>query len=134
MKTKDRWKRSRTAVYRLAYHVIWCPKYRRKVLLGGVEDRLKELITQRATELDCKVLTLEVMPDHVHLFVETPPTIGVHFMIQQLKGYTAHVLRDEYPSLKSRLPNMWTRSYYVESVGCMSEEGIRKYIENQKNR
>lgn len=134
MKTKDRWKRSRTAVYRLAYHVIWCPKYRRKVLLGGIENRLKELITQRAGELDCKVLTLEVMPDHVHLFVETPPTIGVHFMIQQLKGYTAHVLRDEYPSLKSRLPNMWTRSYYVESVGCVSEEGIRKYIENQKNR
>ena len=134
MKTKDRWKRRRTAVYRLAYHVIWCPKYRRKVLLGGIENRLKELITQRAGELDCKVLTLEVMPDHVHLFVETPPTIGVHVMIQQLKGYTAHVLRDEYPSLKSRLPNMWTRSYYVESVGCVSEEGIRKYIENQKNR
>lgn len=134
MKTKDRWKRSRTAVYCLTYHVIWCPKYRRKVLIGGVEDRLKELITQRAGELDCKVLTLEVMPDHVHLFIETPPTIGVHFMIQQLKGYTAHVLRDEYPSLKSRIPNMWTRSYYVESVGCVSEEGIRKYIENQKNR
>ena len=134
MKTKDRWKRSRTSVHRLSYHIIWCPKYRRNVLVGGIDERLKELILQRTKELECEIVAMEVMPDHVHLFLQTPPTIGVHFLIQQLKGYTAHVLRSEYPSLKSRLPNLWTRSYYVESVGCVSEEGIRNYIENQKNK
>ena len=134
MKTKDRWKRSTSAVYNLGYHIIWCPKYRRKVLKDGVDVRLKELIQEKALFLDCEVQTLEVMPDHVHLFIKTPPTLGVHFLIQQIKGYTAHQLRNEFPWLKSRLPNMWTRSYYVESVGCVSKEGIEKYIANQKNK
>ena len=134
MKTKDRWKRSTSAVYNLGYHIIWCPKYRRKVLKDGVDVRLKELIHEKALFLDCEVQALEVMPDHVHLFIKTPPTLGVHFLIQQIKGYTAHQLRNEFPWLKSRLPNMWTRSYYVESVGCVSKEEIEKYIANQKNK
>ena len=134
MKTKDRWKRSVTAVYNLGYHIIWCPKYRRAVLKDGVDSRLKELISEKCDSLECNIQALEVMPDHVHLFVKTPPTIGVHFLIQQIKGYTAHKLRNEFHWLKSRLPNMWTRSYYVESVGSVSKDGIEKYIENQKNK
>lgn len=134
MKTKDRWANSKTSVYNLAYHIIWCPKYRRKVLVDNVEKRLKELIHEKANELKCKIETLEVMPDHVHIFIKTPPTIGVHFLIQQLKGSTARKLRQEFHSLKTRLPNMWTRSYYVESVGHISENTVKKYIEEQKNK
>lgn len=77
---------------------------------------------------------MEIMPDHVHLFVKTTPTTSPHFIVQQLKGYTSRVLRQEFPSLKSRLPSLWTRSYYCESVGHISEETIRKYIEEQKNK
>lgn len=134
MKSKDRWVNSKTAVYNLGYHIIWCPKYRRKVLVGEVETELKRLLYIKADELQCEIITLEVMPDHVHLFVKTPPTIGVHFLIQQLKGMTARELRKKFQSLKTRLPNMWTRSYYAESVGHISEETIRKYIEEQKNK
>lgn len=134
MKSKDRWVNSKTAMYNLAYHLIWCPKYRRKVLVNEVEKELKHLLYEKADELNCKIETLEVMPDHVHLFVKTPPTIAVHFLVQQLKGITARELRKQFKHLKTSLPSMWTRSYYVESVGHISEETIRRYIEEQKNK
>lgn len=134
MKTKDRWVNSKTAVYNLAYHIIWCPKYRRKVLVNEVEKELKRLLLMKANELNCKIETLEVMPDHVHVFIKTPPTIGVHFLVQQLKGVTARELRKQFKTLKTRLPNMWTRSYYAESVGHISEETIKRYIKEQKNK
>lgn len=134
MKTKDRWVNSKTAVYNLAYHIIWCPKYRRKVLVDEVEQELKRLLYLKAEELNCTIESLEVMPDHVHIFIKTPPTIGVHFLVQQLKGMTARELRKQFKSLKTRLPNMWTRSYYAESVGHISEDTITQYIEEQKNK
>ena len=134
MKTKDRWVNSKTAVYNLAYHIIWCPKYRRKVLVNEVEKELKRLLLMKANELNCKIETLEVMPDHVHVFIKTPPTIGVHFLVQQLKGVTARELRKQFKSLKTRLTNMWTRSYYAESVGHISEETIKRYIKEQKDK
>jgi putative transposase len=134
MQTKDRWVNSKTAVYNLAYHIIWCPKYRRKVLVNDVEKELKRLLYEKAYELNCTIETLEVMPDHVHIFIKTPPTIGVHFLVQQLKGVTARKLRKKFHSLKTRLPNMWTRSYYAESVGHISEDTIKHYIEEQKNK
>ena len=134
MGTKDRWVNSKTTVHNLGYHIIWCPKYRRKVLTGDIEQELKRLLNMKAEELGCQIKTLEVMPDHVHLFVKAPPTIGVHFLVQQFKGLTARELRKQFPTLKSKLPNMWTRSYYVESVGHISEDTVRRYIEEQKNK
>ena len=74
------------------------------------------------------------MPDHVHLFVKTKPTIAPHFLIQQIKGLSSRILRTEFKELKSKLPNMWTRSYYIESVGHISENTIKKYIQEQKNK
>ena len=133
MKTVDRWRRSRTAVHKIAYHIIWCPKYRRSVLTDGIDTRLKELLSEKSTSLGCEIVTMEVMPDHVHLFVNVPPTIAPQFLIQQLKGHSAHILRSEFPHLKTRLPNLWTRSYFIESVGVLSEESVKKYIENQKD-
>ena len=134
MQTKDRWVHGRTCVYNLGYHIIWCPKYRRKVLIDDVETKLKELLIKKAEELNCKIETMEVMPDHVHLFLKIPPTLAIHFVIQQMKGCTATNLRKEFPQLVSKLPNMWTRSYYVESVGHISQETIEKYIADQKNK
>jgi len=119
-------------IYNIGYHIIWCPKYRRKVLTGEIEVRLKELLLAKAAGLDIEIKTMEVMPDHVHLFIKSRPTYAVHFVIQQFKGCTSKTLRDEFPILKTRLPTLWTRSYFCESVGQISQETIEKYIQNQK--
>jgi putative transposase len=129
-----RWKTSGKAVYNLGYHIIWCPKYRRKVLINGIDVRLKELILEKADALGLIIEKMEVMCDHVHLFVKASPVDAPHFIVNQLKGYTSFVLRNEFPELKSKLPTLWTRSYYIESVGHISEDTIKRYIEEQKNK
>jgi len=129
----QRWKYSNTTVHNLSYHLIWCPKYRRKVLVGDVEKHLRQLLQEKAKEIEVEIIQMEILPDHVHLFVKGKPIDSPHWIVQQFKGYTSRVLREEHPSIKSRLPTLWTRSYYVESVGHVSEKNIRKYIEEQKN-
>ena len=129
-----RWKVSNTSVYNVSYHLIWCPKYRRKVLRDEIEERLRELLSEKADELEVEIESLEVMPDHVHMFVKADPTLAPHYLVQQFKGLTSRRLRQEFPSLKSRLPSLWTRSYYCESIGHISEDTIRQYIADQKNR
>jgi putative transposase len=131
---ETRWTYSKTTVYNISYHLIWCPKYRRKVLVGNVDTRLRELLFEKANQLDVKIVSMEILPDYVHLFVKAPPTLAPHFVVQQLKGHTSRLLRNELPELKSKLPTLWTRSYYCESVGHISEDSIRKYIEDQKNK
>lgn len=128
-----RWTTSNKAVFNLGYHLIWCTKYRRDVLTGEVEVRLAELLREKAKEIGVVIETMEVMPDHVHLFVKSPPTNAPHHIVQQFKGYTSRVLRKEFSVLRTRIPTLWTRSYYVESVGHISESTIKKYIEAQKN-
>lgn len=130
----SRWTHSNTTVHNLGYHIIWCPKFRRKVLTGEIEIRLKELLFQKAEEICIVLDTLEIMPDHVHLFVKTSPVASPHWVVQQLKGYTSRMLRIEFPALKRRLPTLWTRSYYIESVGHISEATIKQYIEDQKGK
>ena len=127
-----RWTSSNTAVYNLGYHLIWCPKYRRKVLIPPIDARLKELVNEVADEHGWSVKEVEVMPDHIHLFIKICPTDNIAYVVNQLKGRTSRVLREEFPELKKRIPSLWTRSYYAESVGCISEDTIRRYIENQK--
>jgi putative transposase len=122
------------AVYSLKYHVVWCPKYRRPVLVGGVADRLRELIAEKAAELGMTIHALEVMPDHVHLFVESDPTRCVAEIVNRLKGATSRVLRSEFPSLRSRLPTLWSRSYYAGSVGHVSAATVERYIAEQKGK
>ena len=120
-------------VFNLGYHIVFCPKYRRKVLVNGVDERLKILLQQKADELGITLENMEVMPDHVHLFIRSKSTYAIHFVINQLKGYSSVCLRKEFPWLRSRLPSLWTRSYFVESIGHISEETVKRYIENQKN-
>jgi putative transposase len=129
-----RYAKNAGAVFSLKYHLVWCPKYRRPVLVAPVNTRLKALLTEKARELELTVHLVEVMPDHVHVFLEGPPTLGVTEIVNRLKGYTSHALRDEFAFLRSRLPTLWSRSYYAGSVGSVSESVIRKYIESQKGK
>ena len=130
----ERYAKNAGAVFSLKYHVVWCPKYRRSVLAKPVDVRLKVLLRQKAAELGLTIHEMEVMPDHVHLFVEGDPRICVAEIVNRLKGFTAHALREEFPFLKSRLPTLWSRSYYASSVGAVSEAVVRKYIEGQKGK
>ncbi len=119
-------------VYSCQYHVVWCPKYRRSVLVRGVDERLKILIHDVANERQVAVIELEVMPDHVHLLCEVDPQMGIYKFIKQVKGRSSRVLRQEFPWLKSRLPSLWTNSSFVSTVGGAPLAIIKQYIENQK--
>ena len=125
-------KRTRHAVYNINYHFVWIPKYRRKVLVGAVAERLGELLHEKIAELGGEVLNIMIQPDHVHLFGSFPPTIAPYQIMHRLKGYTAHVLRREFPELNSRLPNLWTRRYFVGTAGHVSAATIQRYIDEQK--
>lgn len=131
---KARYARNAGAVFSLKYHVVWCPKYRRKVLVEAVEVRLKELIHEAADMLGMTVHALEVMPDHVHLFLETDPRWAPAEFVGKIKANTSRVLRAEFAHLRSRLPTLWSRSYFCSTVGAVSETTIRRYIEMQKGR
>jgi len=128
------YKSNNNVVYSCKYHVIWCPKYRRKILDGAIADRLRELIHQNVLEHDAEIIELEIMPDHVHLLVEVDPQFGIHKLVKQIKGQTSRVLRQEFASIKSRLPTLWTNSYFVSTVGGAPLAMIKQYIENQKNK
>ena len=119
-------------VYSCKYHVVWCPKYRCKVLVNSVDMRLKEIIHQTAQEFRAIVIELEVMPDHVHLLCEVDPQFGIHRLVRNLKGRSSRLLRQEFPWLRSRLPTLWTNSYFVATVGGAPLVVIKQYIENQK--
>jgi putative transposase len=119
-------------IYSCQYHVVFCPKYRRKVLTGGIDPRLKELILEKQDDYGYKIIDMEVMPDHVHLLIDVDPRMGIVKIVGQIKGYTAHVLRKEFPALKSRLPTLWTRSKFISTAGTVSLEVVKRYIEDQK--
>ena len=128
-----KYKSNNNVVYSCKYPVVWCPKYRRSVLINGVDARLKELIKETCVHLHVEIIELEVMPDPVHLLMEVDPPFGVHRAVKQIKGYSSRILREEFPWLKSRLPSLWTNRYFVSTVGGAPLSVIRQYIENQKN-
>ena len=127
------YKSNHNVVYSCKYHVVWCPKYRRRVLVHGVDERLKDIIHQVAQEHDAEVIAMEVMPDHVHLLLEVDPQYGIHKLVKQLKGRSSRLLRQEFPWLTRRLPSLWTHSYFVSTVGGAPLAVIKQYIENQKS-
>ena len=120
-------------VYRCAYHVVWCPKYRRPVIEGAVDERLKQVIREVCAERECNLIELETMPDRVHLLVECDPQYGVHRLVKQIKGRSSRVLRQEFDSLRSRLPTLWTNSYFVATVGGAPLGIVKQYVANQRN-
>ena len=126
------YKSNNNVVYSCKYHVVWCPKYRRKVLVGQVKVRLKELIEQVASEIQADIIEMEIMPDHVHLLIEVDPQYGIHKAVKHIKGITSFQLRKEFSSLTTKLPTLWTNSYFVSTVGGAPLEIIKRYIESQK--
>ena len=132
--TDRRYSQNAGAVFSLKYHIVWCPKYRRKVLVGDVEARLKNVLFATAAQYGVLIEVMEVMPDHVHLFVSSDPRRCVAEIVNRLIGASSRILREEFPHLKSRLPTLWSRSYYAGTVGHVSESTVKKYMENQKGR
>jgi putative transposase len=126
--------RNAGAVFSLKYHLVFCPKYRKAVLGGQVAERLKELLLVKAQELGLTLHAMEVMPDHVHLFVRSDPSLSPAKIAAQLKGYTSRILRQEFRFLRSQLPSLWSRSYFISSIGRVSEATVRRYIAEQKTR
>lgn len=126
------YKSNRNVVYKCHYHVVWCPKYRRSVLHSGVDERLKQIVSEVCAEFDSELVELEVMPDHVHLLVEVDPQFGIHRLVKRIKGRSSRILREEFPWLKSRIPSLWTNSYFVTTTGGAPLAAVKKYIENQK--
>jgi putative transposase len=125
-------KKNNNVVYSCKFHVVWCPKYRRPVLVDGVDERLKAIIRDVVSETRSELLELEVMPDHVHILVEVDPQFGIHKLVKLAKGRSSRLLRDEFPWLRSRIPTLWTNSYFVATVGGAPLAVVRQYIENQK--
>ena len=132
-KDEDTYIRKDGLVYKNQFHIIFCPKYRKPVLTPPIDARLKELLYEKAEDLGVDILALEVMPDHVHMFLSMDPRILPHYVIKHMKGYSSHVLREEFPRLKTCLPCLWTRNYFLCTVGHINEATVRKYIEDQKS-
>jgi len=129
----SRLKRSNKSVYNIAYHIIWSPKCRAKILKNEIEYRLKEILINKAIEIDCFIENIECMPDHIHIFIKADTKICVQYIVKILKGYSSYILRKEFPWLK-KYKALWSRSYYCESIGHISESTIKKYIDDQKSK
>jgi len=130
--SKIAYKSNRNVYYSCKYHVVRCPKYRRKVLVDDIADRLQQLIREGCQEHEAEVLSLDIQPDHVHLLVECPPQFGIHRLVRYIKGKSSRFLRQEFPVLKRKLPTLWTNSYFVSTVGGAPLAASSQYFENQK--
>lgn len=126
------YKANKNIVYSCKYHVVWCPKYRRKVLVGAIGERLKELTVKACDEIQADIIEMEVMPDHVHILLEIDPQFGIHRAVKHIKGTTSFQLRKEFKELTTKLPTLWTNSYFVSTVGGAPLEIIKQYIQEQK--
>lgn len=121
-------------VYSCKYHIVFCPKYRRKVLVNGVDTRLKELVNSICEELQVDIIEMEIMPDHVHILLGVDPQFGIHKAVKTIKGTTSRILRQEFPWVRSRIPTLWTNSYFCSTIGGAPLSVIKQYIENQKSK
>lgn len=133
---KSKYTHSAHCVYNIGYHLIWCTKYRKKLIYGNVEHTLKRLVREKCNSLGIAVGAMEVMPDHIHVFVHSKQVLDPSYIVQQLKGFTSHRLRRLCPFLQRKwgASALWSRSYFCESVGHKSQDTVRRYIANQKLR
>lgn len=129
----ETYKSNRNVFYSCHYYVVWCPKYRRKVLIGPIETCLKEIIGQVCQEHQAGVEELEILPDQVHLLVSVDPQFGIHRLVKLIKGRSSRLLRQQFPALKRKLPSLWTNSYFVGTTGGAPLSIIKQYLEQQKH-
>ena len=127
----QQYRHKETSVFLLNYHFVWIPRRRRKVLIGEVATRLERLLYQYVEALDCTIIALEIMPDHVHCFINATPELAPNQIMHRVKGASARMLRKEFPVLR-RMPSLWTRSYFVSTAGNVSSETVQRYIANQR--
>jgi len=130
---KKNYKSGNHCKYNVSYHIIWIPKYRRSVLVGDIETRLKEILIEKAAQLEIEIGAMECMPDHIHIFIKATPQMMISTIVKHLKGYSSYVLRKEFVELK-QCKVLWAPSYFVETIGHISEKTVRKYIEDQKTK
>ena len=135
MGNKNNLVHARTCVYNVGYHIIFTTKYRKKVFKDEIKSRLKDILYQVADDKEFIIETMEIMPDHVHLFATAHPKISPSYIVKMGKGITGRLLLKEFDSLKLQLyeGHLWNKSYYVETVGNISKESVKQYIENQKD-
>lgn len=126
---------SRNCIYQTAYHVVWCPKYRKPVLTGDIPVVLEAMLKEIAAGHGWDILSLEIQPDHIHLFVSIPPADAVATAVKLLKGITARKLFVAFPELRKSLGggSLWSPSYYVGTAGNVSAETIQRYIERTEH-
>ncbi len=127
-------KTNNNIAYICRYHVVFCPKYRRKVLVNGIDERLKTIIMEIVEKWGQELIEMEVMPDHVHLILGCDPQFGIHRLVKYIKGASSRYLRLEYPTLKQRLPSLWMNNYFCCTVGGVTLETLKRYVETQKDK
>lgn len=133
IKNLNQYKHNNNVTYSCNYHIIWCTKYRRDLLKNGADTDLINIIQSIAKESNVEITQIEVMPDHVHILANVDPQFGVHKFIKTSKGRSSRQLRIKYKELRSRVPTLWTNSYFISTVGGVTLDIVKKYIEDQKN-
>ena len=119
------------SIHNIGFHVVWIPKYRAKILTGNFKTLIKKYLIEKALDLGVILEKCEIMPDHIHLFIRCKPIHSIANVVGQLKGYSAYKLRQHYSQYKDKYKHLWAPGYFCESVGHISEETIKKYIDNQ---
>ncbi|MCC0633923.1 IS200/IS605 family transposase [Clostridioides sp. ZZV15-6388] len=131
---ENKYRRTQTTVSLINYYFVFCPRYRRKIFnIEGLEDRFKTLVKNKCKEMDIEIIAIECDKDHTHMFLNSLPTLSPSDIMQNIKGYTSKILREEFIEL-SKMPSLWTRSYFVSTEENVCSETIKKYVENQKTR
>ena len=120
------------SIYACEYHIIWCTKYRCRVLWPDMQSRIKEIVCEAQEQYGYTVRAVECMSDHVHLLVSVPPTVAVGTIVGRIKGLVSRTLRDEFPSLSKRLAQLWTGSQFIASTGGVTLEALKQYVDSQK--
>jgi putative transposase len=120
--------------YICRYHLVFCPKYRRNVLVSPIDERLKVILAEQIERWGQELIEMEVLPDHVHLLVGCDPQLGIHRLVKLLKGHSSHVLREEFPALRRRIPSLWTNAYFCATIGVVTLETLKRFVESQKGK
>jgi len=128
------YKSNSNVTYSSKYHIVWCTKYRRKVITEDSPATLRKIIQDVCLERSAEIISLEIMPDHVHVVVEVDPQYGIHRLIKQMKGRSSRLLRQQYDWMRTRLPTLWTNSYFISTVGGAPLSAIKQYVEQQKTK